>query len=109
MTDATRIAPDLAARIEIYLDDMPSDGAHSDAAGGNCWDLLREALHELRTSPSLPERVADDIVNRLRFDAARCEIGFSKGIAKNIEEAADEIERLRKALVSCTLSSNDGQ
>lgn len=36
-----------------------------------------------------------DIVERLRFDSARCEATFSKGIAKNIEEAVDEIERLR--------------
>lgn len=36
-----------------------------------------------------------DIVERLRFDAARCEATFSKGIATNIDEAATEIERLR--------------
>jgi hypothetical protein len=39
-----------------------------------------------------------DIVNRLRFDAIRCEAQFSKGVARNITEAADEIERLRKQL-----------
>ncbi len=39
-----------------------------------------------------------DIVERLRFDAARCEVQFSKGVAGNIEEAADEIERLREDL-----------
>lgn len=39
-----------------------------------------------------------DIVERLRFDANRCEASFSKGIATNIEEAAAEIERLRAAL-----------
>ncbi len=38
-----------------------------------------------------------DIVERLRFDAVRCEATFSKGVAGNIEEAADEIERLRAA------------
>lgn len=37
-----------------------------------------------------------NIVERLRFDAARCEATFSKGVAGNIEEAADEIERLRE-------------
>jgi hypothetical protein len=36
-----------------------------------------------------------DIVNRLMFDAIRCETIYSKGIAGNIAEAADEIERLR--------------
>ena len=36
-----------------------------------------------------------DIVKRLRFDASRCEATFSKGVASNIDEAADEIERLR--------------
>lgn len=39
-----------------------------------------------------------DIVQRLRFDAVRCETTFSKGVAQNIEEGADEIERLRAAL-----------
>lgn len=41
-----------------------------------------------------------DIVERLRFDAARCETQFSKGVAGNIEEAAAEIERLREELRS---------
>ena len=36
-----------------------------------------------------------DIVERLRFDATRCELQFSKGVATNIEEAANEITRLR--------------
>lgn len=36
-----------------------------------------------------------DIVERLRFDATRCEVQFSKGVASNIEEAANEIEQLR--------------
>lgn len=35
-----------------------------------------------------------DIVDRLRFDEARCEVLYSKGIASNIKEAADAIERL---------------
>ena len=39
-----------------------------------------------------------DIVDRLRFDATRCELQFSKGVAGNINEAVDEIERLRKQL-----------
>jgi hypothetical protein len=39
-----------------------------------------------------------DIVDRLRFDAARCEATFSKGVAGNITEAVEEIERLRSAL-----------
>lgn len=39
-----------------------------------------------------------DIVNRLRFDAVRCEIQFSKGVAGNISAGADEIQRLREAL-----------
>jgi hypothetical protein len=37
-----------------------------------------------------------DIMERLRFDAVRCEIQFSKGVAGNIEEAADEIEKVRE-------------
>jgi hypothetical protein len=39
-----------------------------------------------------------DIVERLRFDAARCGMHISLGIARNIEEAADEIERLREEI-----------
>lgn len=39
-----------------------------------------------------------DIVDRLSFDATRCEAQFSKGVAGNITEAAAEIQRLRKAL-----------
>ncbi len=38
------------------------------------------------------------LVQRLHFDAARCEATFSKGVAGNIEEAVAEIERLRKVL-----------
>lgn len=41
-----------------------------------------------------------DIVNRLRFDAVRCETQFSKGVAGNIEEAANEIERLRATVAA---------
>lgn len=40
-----------------------------------------------------------DIVERLRFDAARCEVGYSKGVAGNITEAADLIEQMRSALL----------
>ena len=41
-----------------------------------------------------------DIVDRMRFDATRCELQFSKGVAGNIEEAAKEIERLRVQLAA---------
>ena len=41
------------------------------------------------------------IVDRLRFDATRCELQFSKGVAANISEAADEIETLRAQLEGC--------
>ena len=39
-----------------------------------------------------------DIVERLEFDAARCELQFSKGVAGNITEAAAEIRKLRAAI-----------
>ena len=39
-----------------------------------------------------------DIVDRLKFDATRCEAQFSKGVAGNINAAIDEIARLRKKL-----------
>lgn len=41
-----------------------------------------------------------DIVDRLKFDAVRCEVQFSKGVAGNITEAAAAIERLRLRLRS---------
>lgn len=44
-----------------------------------------------------------DIVDRLRFDATRCELQFSKGVAANIEEGAAEIERLRAILDAARL------
>lgn len=39
-----------------------------------------------------------DIVERLKFDAVRCEATFSKGVATNIDDGIAEIERLRAAL-----------
>jgi hypothetical protein len=45
-----------------------------------------------------------DIVERLRFDATRCEATFSKGVATNIEEGAAEIERLRAILQNVALA-----
>ena len=41
------------------------------------------------------------LVQRLRFDATRCEATFSKGVASNIEEAADKIEQMHAALLIC--------
>jgi len=38
------------------------------------------------------------LVQRLRFDATRCEATFSKGVASNIEEAAKRLELLEDAL-----------
>ncbi len=38
---------------------------------------------------------AIDIIDRLTFDAARCQAQYSKGIAGNINEAIAEIKRLR--------------
>lgn len=42
------IPTNLADRIEAYLEDAPAAGAHSDAAGGDAYELLREAMEELR-------------------------------------------------------------
>lgn len=44
-----QVPNNLADRIEAYLEDHPSDGGHSDAAGANAWELLQEALDELRS------------------------------------------------------------
>lgn len=49
-----RVPVDLADRIEAYLADAPSDGGHSDAAGGSAWELLREAMEELRQLTPAP-------------------------------------------------------
>lgn len=48
-----------------------------------------------------------DIVDRLRFDATRCRVTFSHGVASNIEAGADEIERLRLALREVMKAEND--
>jgi len=60
-----------------------------------------------RKPHTVEDRREIDIVERLRFDSARCEMQFSKGVAGNIEEAADEIERLRKALHKITEQDYD--
>src|SRR3972149_6654706 len=59
-------------------------GRHQDGAAGSCYLIKGSAM---------------DIIERLRFDAARCEATFSKGVASNIEAAADEIERMQEALI----------
>ncbi len=46
--------------------------------------------HSLNKSPD-----PHSIVERLRFDATRCEIQFSKGVAANIDEAATIISDLQ--------------
>lgn len=54
-----------------------------------------------------------DIVDRLSFDATRCEVSFSKGVASNIEEGIAEIKRLRDYIWSldgktiCTRTDGD--
>ncbi len=40
-------------------------------------------------------RDAIGLSDRLRFDAARCELHFSKGVARNIEEAATALDALQ--------------
>lgn len=48
---------DLADRCKRYLDDCPSDGGHSDAAGGSAFELLRECMEVLRLA-SAPQPAA---------------------------------------------------
>lgn len=50
-----------------------------------------------------------DIVERLRFDAARCEADYSKGIATNIDEAMAEIVRLRKGYEDIKRATIEGR
>jgi hypothetical protein len=45
-----------------------------------------------------------DITERLEFDATRCELQFSKGVASNITEAIAEIRRLRAAAQSAPVT-----
>lgn len=40
---------DFARRCRAYLDDMPSDGRHSDAAGSNAYELIEEAIEHCAT------------------------------------------------------------
>jgi hypothetical protein len=47
-----------------------------------------------------------DIIDRLRFDATRCEAKFSKGVAGNIADGADEIARLRQRILDAELALN---
>jgi len=55
----------------------------------------------------MSEQRAISIVDRLRFDATRCELQFSKGVAANITEAADEIAGLRAQLASAMVTLED--
>jgi len=48
----------------------------------------------------MSEKGTLSIADRLRFDAVRCELNFSSGVASNISEGVDEIERLRAQLAS---------
>jgi len=50
-----------------------------------------------------------DIVERLHFDEARCEAMFSKGVASNIKEARQEIERLRAALEEVAIAAENNE
>ena len=45
---------ELADRIEAYLGDAPYGGGHSDKAGANAWELLQEAMDELRQLKPAP-------------------------------------------------------
>jgi hypothetical protein len=54
------IPTQLADRIEAYLNDAPGGGGHSDAAGADAWELLREAMEELRQLKPAPAPVSLD-------------------------------------------------
>ena len=75
---------------------LSEDRTNHDLSGISCgWPAI---CWRLSSSLFDMEILMIDIVNRLRFDATRCEAQFSKGVAGNITEAADEIERLRKSI-----------
>lgn len=79
----------LVERIEAYLNDAPSTGGHSDAAGGDCWDLLREAADELAGLREANHHYRDDdrqasgscgalvAVAKMAKAAAEMELGFA--------------------------------
>jgi len=75
------VPTDLAHRIELYPDDAPMYGDHSDVAGGNCWELLREAMEELRG--------VADLVGRIEtLEAALREIAES--VFREVDEPLDD-------------------
>ncbi|HWW62018.1 MAG TPA: hypothetical protein VN181_11675 [Thermoanaerobaculia bacterium] len=96
----------LAARIERYLDDAPGDGGHSDAAGGNCWELLREAMDELRAVPqgsgtTDPRSSADtglETVYAALSQAQDCIRGEQPEDISDEEAREDTINKVREAM-----------
>jgi len=105
---------DLADRIELYLEDAPSNGGHSDNAGGNCWELLNEAMERLRGLAQQPldrdqhqrsssgsaialrlnERT--DAHNRMAVGSGDQHVGFYTALDYRLmRDAAQEIDELR--------------
>lgn len=131
MTKITQSSPDIA---DITMQDVRlvcGEGKLENRHVLNAVNVIIKRRAEMAT-PSVPasvrealERFAEradilptgevmmagiDIVDRLRFDATRCETAFSKGVASNIEEAIREIERLRGvAQVERTEVGNDDE
>lgn len=48
-----------------------------------------------------------DLIERLHFDAVRCHVDYSKGVASNIHEAAAEIDQLRNSLGEALVRENN--
>lgn len=55
----------LADRIAAYLDDAPHDGGHSDAAGANSWELLQEAMDDLRLAAQSASEVSREEIAQI--------------------------------------------
>lgn len=52
---------DFTTRCQAYLDDHVGNGGHSDAAGGNAYELIQEAIEHCATALPLPEPAAMEV------------------------------------------------
>lgn len=95
----------LADRIELYLDDTPHGGGHSDAAGANCWELLEEAMNDLRA----PAQAAPSDAVREALELARKRIEYFGEITTQRHQEANEqyfLPPIDNALAALTLVSS---
>jgi hypothetical protein len=113
----------LADRIQLYLDDNPYDGGHSDAAGGDAWELLEEAMGELRhvaqpssesltaiIRPMIESVCSDGHSNAARLAKEIADAIIAKGISGHAYAPPDYFEDLHQSRPQLTRnrSTTDG-